>query len=519
MRARMPAPRRPLALAGVASLALVALAWCPALGTPLDFLPVNDPLEEELRALEVSGVGPLLPHLGMRPLQVVELPPFFDTFPASARISAARLARAMARERDTPDSVQGKTPRLLQLLYPEDQQFDLSVAFEGSGHISRDDEPRLGSGTGLRMRVGLQTGGWLAYSHLVAGYVEGGLGFAEAITTGVDAILHSEESYLAYTGERARWAVQAGRSRWHWGPGQEGSLLLSRTSAALTGAALRLRIEPLRADGMIFNATLAGTAGEKLAAHRLEWEPRPGLRIGLAEAARYHSRSWEPLYAIGLLPYPLVQNLLVQDEPDSGAVLRNNVMAALDVAWRPAPGTRLYVELLVDDLKTDASNTVSKLAYQLGLEGVGTVRGDVVTWGVEFTRLARHVYTSFYGRSFEAQDRPLGFPTGPDARRLRVRATFDPAPEWQFFGAVARTDLGESGLDVPYVPGSGSVDSWKLAGTVEETRELEIGLRYWPAAGVDIAVAGGYRWVENHGHDAAADRSEPRGSLIVRLVR
>src|SRR2546426_3203414 len=33
-------------------------------------------------------------------------------------------------------------------------------------------------------------------------------------------------------------------------------------------------------------------------------------------------------------------------------------------------------------------------------------------------------------------------------------------------------------------------------GVLETTRELEVGVRWWPASGVNVEVTGGYRWVE-----------------------
>src|SRR6185295_742779 len=191
-------------------------------------------------------------------------------------------------------------------------------------------------------RAAAQVGGWLAYSHVLVGRVDQGLQFAEAVFPGNDLVMHSEEAYLAYSGDSANWSAQIGRSRWHWGPGYEGALMLSRTSAPLTGMALHLRIAPVRADGMILAATLNSLGGERLAAHRAEWQPRSGLRIGVSEAVRYRSTNAEPLYLIGVLPFSLVQNLLVRDQPESTAALRNNVLAGADVAWRIAPGTRVY---------------------------------------------------------------------------------------------------------------------------------------------------------------------------------
>jgi len=75
-------------------------------------------------------------------------------------------------------------------------------------------------------RVALETERWLAFSHLIVGYVDTARTFGDPLIAGTDVIVHSEESYLAYSGASGRWGVQFGRSRWAWGPGQEGSLML-----------------------------------------------------------------------------------------------------------------------------------------------------------------------------------------------------------------------------------------------------------------------------------------------------
>jgi hypothetical protein len=222
---------------------------------------------------------------------------------------------------------------------------------------------------------------------------------------------------------------------------------------------------------------------------------------------------------VGVIPYVLVQRLQVQDEPDSAATLRNNVVMALDAAWRIAPGTRVYGELLIDDLSTKSKDFPDKLGFQLGLEGVGTVGGSRVVWGTEYTRLSRFVYTSYFGRSFEAQGEPLGFFTGPDSRRVRVRGAWDLNRAWQMLAAAALTDQGESGLDRPFVPGSPHEDVFDFLGVVERTREFELGARWWPASGVDLALSGGYRWIDNQNHVDGSDDRTAFGSLAVRVTR
>jgi hypothetical protein len=513
--------RRPPSFRRFVSLiaAGVALWTASARATPLDFIPVGDPLEDELRVLEVQGAPLRVPRFESRPLQVSDLPPLSDSLGRATHIARERLLRSLVRDRGDAEGVPGVTPRLVQLVYPADQRLELSAAVEGGGTFARGQDPQLVSGSGVHVRVGLQLGRWLAHVHAIVGNVEGSERFAQHVLPGTHAVLYTDDSYVAYTGASERWDAWLGRGRVHWGPGDEGSLLLSKTSLPLTALVFHARIEPLHADATILNATLGETAGEQLAAHRLEWQPTASLRLGIAEAARYHSTRWAPLYLIGVLPYSLVQNLMVQDEPDSVASLRNNVMLAFDAAWRFLPGSRAYAELLIDDLKTDTSSIVSKYGYQLGWEGVGTVRGSRVTWGVEFTRLTRFVYTSFFGQSFEVNGVPLGYPTGPDSRRVRVRGDWDPSASWQVFGSASRTDLGESGLDVPFVPGGPLVDVTEFAGVVQSTREFEVGLRYWPSSGLDLAAAVGYRWIDNQDHQTGENRADPTARVSVRWVR
>src|SRR5262245_19123020 len=487
-----------------------------AAATPLDVLPVDDPLYDEIRALEISGAPVRLPRLGTLPLQIVDLPPLDQKLSSAGEMSRQRLIRSLARDRGL--AVPGATPRLLQVSVPVDQRVEFSPGVEAAGTVAESREPLLESGSAVHLRFALQTGRWLAFSDVQASHVEGSAVYSGRLFNN-DAVFVSDMTALSYTGAEERWAASIGRQRWHWGPGEEASLILSKTSAAFNALTVRLRIEPLRADAIILNGTLRGVSGEQLAAHRLEWQPFNNLRLGLSEAARYRAAAWQPLYLAGILPYQIVQTLMASDEPDSQRALHNNVIAGVDAAWRIAPGTRAYGELLIDDLRTDDAPTTNKFAYQLGLEGVGTVRGSRVSWGTEFTRLSRYVYTSFYGESFVASDQPIGFPTGPDSRRIRVRAAWDPALALQVFGSAARTDLGESGIDSAYAPGAPRVSVTDFSGVVEKTRQLEIGVRYWPVSGIDIVVASGYVWVDNENHVPDARHREAYGKLSLRLIR
>jgi hypothetical protein len=525
------------------ALALAALLAHPAHATPVDRLSAGDPLEAELRVLDALDPGPLaghlrLAHLGTRPSRVADLlggaAVARESLGVARWIGVVRLERALARDAAPGTAFAGPgaarpTPRLFERGdAAAGGRVEVSAGLEATFAEPRPRRPRTddplpgwSSGSGLHVRAAVALDRWLASAHLLAGYVRDARTFADPIVGGTDLVAHTDDTWLAYDGAHG-WAARAGRSRWAWGPGAEGSLLLSATMPAITGLELAVPLPVLRARATVLNATLGASAGEQLAAHRIEWSSaRGGLRVGVSEAARYQGRGWRPLYAVGILPYVLAQRLEVADEPGAGAALRNNVLLGADVSWRVAEGTRVYGELLADDLHARTASVPNKLAWQAGLDGVGVVGTSRVTWNGEFTRVSRWVYTSFFGRTHAARGEPLGFPTGPDARRVRVRIAWDPGPDWQVSVTAARTDRGESGLDQPFVPGSGMDPSrpFDFLGERERTREAGATLRWWPAGGVDVAVSAGWSRVEGLLHVPGRERSGWRGSAALRLAR
>ena len=509
-----------------------ALALVPAAarGTPYDYIPVGDPIESELRILDLFDSGPLhnrirLPHLATRPLQVIELQGIgaAPIEPDLIRgISLARIERTLGRDRSplfSPHYLYTSTPRLFE---SNSEKTLLEISLGAEGRVLHDENGwTASSGSGLHGRLALGLDRLVAFSHYVVGKFDDAQTFADPIISNTDVIVLSEETFLSYTEERGQWATQFGQSRWHWGPGEEGSLVLSKTGPAITGLAFRAHHHALRADGIALNATLEQASGEQLAAHRIEWQLTDGMRVGITEAARYQSSGWQPLYLIGIIPYVLVQRLQAQAEPESSAALRNNVVMSVDAAWRIANGNKIYGEFLIDDLHTRSSNYPNKIAYQLGWEGAGWVARRRIVWGGEWTRLSRYVYTSFFGGDYAVNGVPLGFPTGPDARRIRLRGQLDLDNDWTVFGRVTHNDKGENDINEPFFPTSNPqpVDSFDFEGVVETTRDFELGLRWWPASGVYVAASGGYRWIKNADHITGNERRSGLATLELRINR
>ncbi len=524
---------RPPRLFGLALLLTLAAAPRGARAAPGEYLPVTDPLWAELRILELyspaaAGGRVALPHMGSLPLRRRDLMgPGEPRVPAQGAraLALTRIERELARDASAAwpaAPVRGATPRLWQLGANDEERLECSLGLAGEGASRlplRDARGRWTDGSGAHVRIAAQVDHWLAYSHLWAGQLQGAERFTDALAKGTDLALQTEESYLAYDGG-PRWGLMFGRDRWHWGPGDEGSLLISRTSAPMSGLMLHLRVESLRLDATALHATLEAGSGEQLAAHRLEWQVRDGLRVGATETARYRSSGYQGAYLASVIPFSLVQRLLDQDAGvDTTGALRNNIMLGMDAAWRVADGTRVHAEFLIDDLHAESGDIPNKLGYQLGAEGVGDMRGTRLSWGSEYTRLSRFVYTSSYGRSYAAQGRPIGFPTGPDSERLRLRLAWDPSVDWQLGFTAARTTRGQSSLADSFTPGTAVPDIWSFAGTPERERRLEGGLRWWPASGIDLSARVGRSWRSNADHLAGAQVAQWDAALSARLTR
>jgi YD repeat-containing protein len=512
-------------------IAAALLAAPLARSSPNQYLTVGDRLEAELRILDLYPRRDLadrlkLPHTGSRPLTLAEIegtaPPLGGARPAVA-LSAARLERVLGRDPTpgfVPSLADPATPRLFQRSESGDQTVEFSMGVEGALLTDKADAgSAVVSGSGVHARIGVGFDRWLIFTHLVTGRFAHGQRIADPIVFNTDIIILTEDTYLSYIAGSGRWGTSFGRGRWHWGPGEEGSLLLSRTAAPITALSMHGSLESFHLTGTILNSTLQSSAGEQFAAHRLEWQPFDALRVGAAEAVRYQGSGWEWAYAIGVFPFAVAQRLLAQDEPDSTEALHNNILTSFDAAWRIVPGHRVYGELLVDDLHSRTRANPDKIAWQLGYDGAGMLSRQRLTWGAEVTRVWRYVYTSYFGRVYSAQDQPLGFPTGPDALRARARLSWDPSRDWQATVRFTHTKKGENSLDEPYFPGDPRPDASTFEGIVERNRDLELAARFWPAGGIDIALRSAWRHSENYGHVTGVKSDDWLGAIELHLVR
>ncbi len=529
MRPPLDRPRSSRA-ARLAGLLLVLLAP-RASASPLEFVSPRDPLAAELRVLELYDLPAdsgrfCLPHFNTWPLARVELMGRGAPIGAGTRprtIVADRLERELERDAVAAFAdarARRSTPRTFARRWADDERVEVSVGLEGAATYDEAGVPRTRDwrdGTGLHVRTGVQVDRWLAYAHLTAGQLRGASRYTDVLLSGTDLAAQTEESYVAYR-VADRWDLAMGRQRFAWGPGEEGSLLLSKSAAPLTALQLHMRLPRWRADLFALHATVQPGRGEQLAVHRVEWQPARGVRVGVSEAARYRSSGWQGVYLASVIPFALAQRLLAQDG-DTVGVERNNILMSFDASWRPADGTRVYGEFLIDDAHARSAAFPNKYGWQVGLDGAWTHGFTRLTWNTEYTWLSRYVYTSYYQREFAAQGAPLGFFTGPDSRRLHARLTWDPRVAWQLSAIVARTWKGENDLDEPFVPGGPVPPVSTLEGTPETTDDVTGVVRWWPASGVDLSCSAGRRTRHDAAHVAGATEHAWHAALAFRLTR
>jgi hypothetical protein len=288
----------------------------------------------------------------------------------------------------------------------------------------------------------------------------------DAVVKGSDWYPSTSSAYLSVRTDAIDLA--GGLFRHRWGPGSSGTLLLS--DAALSYPSL-FYAKTFGGRGRFIAQTGALHFPERrwFSAHRFEVVLGRKLRVGLHEAAAYRSEGLDPLYAVGLVPYSLVQRFHDRTADENTRPHRNNVFIGADVAWRIVEGVRMDAELLVDDLTTETSTQPHRLAFQAGLSWSGNMLGSTADARAEFVKVYRYTYAVFYGANLIHDGTPLGYVDGPDAEHYELFAERD-------FGldvrAGAGVDLTRNGEGTPgefWVPADAQSAhaASVLSGTVE----------------------------------------------------
>jgi hypothetical protein len=493
----------------------------PAHAAPVEWLPVQSPFYDELQIVRTEGLLDTTASIDTRPMSRVEvatLVAFALTHhpdQAASNAGVVRLHREFSRELVQKGYEPAPTylPPLVEVRGERREAFRLIPYLDAAFEQTTEGEGRLADHSRLGGRFGVQFGDVLLYSDLFAGRVDGARSFSDPIVQNTDFILYTEDTYLS---AHTPWIdLSLGRTRSGWGPGHEGTLLWSPTAPPVTSLLWDASLFGGHVRGSALHADIDAQKGERVAAHRLDFEVSPRLHFGVSEAARYHSSHWEPLYVVSVIPFTLVQRMQQQDGGDSTA--RNNVMVSGDVRWRAARGTTLYGELLFDDLTFKKNGTPVRMAYQAGWLGAGTVFGRRISGRAEYSRVYRYVYAVYYGENFIHQNQAIGYPEGPDSRDIVARGALDWNATWRLTLAGGRLDHGEGFLGEFFDPYGPPAEGSVLSGVVEKTRFVETGAEWTPRDGVAANLWWGYQWQDDADHVAGQNREAWYGRVGISL--
>ncbi|MFH1861173.1 MAG: capsule assembly Wzi family protein [bacterium] len=314
------------------------------------------------------------------------------------------------------------------------------------------------------------------------------------------------------------WELHATKVPLRWGPGRSGQLLLSDWGTSFhqlqaifkLGRTLRLtylfgtlKTHPEISDTLGVSSGFLRTIerSKYIAAHRLEWDPHPRLRLGFSEALIYGERDPELAYFIPV-------NFFWSAEHDLGD--EDNALLSLDAVWIPLPRYQLYGEFLIDDITTSKLGTDyygNKLGWLAGLfivQPAGLRNFDLT---LELAELRPFVYSNrFPINVYSHWTTPLGYRYPPNSRCLFSALRFRPhwraslELNWTHLQHGANSALTNVGGDifVPFQQGAGE-EALFLGGILETTDYTELSGSYEVLK--NLFVRGRGRWIQQDGEN------------------
>lgn len=275
----------------------------------------------------------------------------------------------------------------------------------------------------------------------VVNFTREGLGFVRGNGRQMDY----DETVAGVVYQSGLLTLQFGKDRNNWGPGYSGQLLISSQPTSYDQIKIELGVKYLRFTSLwavlqhYQDDYFTGNHQEKyLAAHRLEFAPWRFLSVGLHEAVFYASRRFEPSYVLPVMFFRSAEHYLGD---------RDNAAMGLDVTVLPGARTRLYGELLIDDISTGKLGSAfygNKYAYLLGAYHVDVLGVAGLDLRGEYTRIRPFTYTHHGVTNFQQYSTNLGHRYGPNSDGWLTQLTYRPSFMWQVQAVWERIRHGEN---------------------------------------------------------------------------
>lgn len=331
-----------------------------------------------------------------------------------------------------------------------------------------------------------------------------------------------ERAYVRYRTEHFHAFI--GRERFALGPSPRYNLLLSGYSAPMDWLQYSFNTDyfkfsfyfsrlddiftkPLEYVGDTITEYIH--ASRYLSIRRLDFSPTEWLHFSFSEAATFGGEH----YTLSVYHFnPIILLHTYQYNWDKDANLFFHLDARLFLK-----NFSCYAALLVDDfqLEEDPNNEPHHLGFNCGVEVADFLNFQKTFWMIEYTALSRYMYTHFvpYQR-YHYVNTPIGSHYGPDYDELYTKFVYHMNSKIDLYAQGSYSRKGETNIEnpwpIPEVPRQEGTffpaDNF-LAGIVQTSFNVSIGVRFFHRQLFFSDVVIGYCHINNFGHEDGTTRN------------
>jgi hypothetical protein len=228
-----------------------------------------------------------------------------------------------------------------------------------------------------------------------------------------------QKAYLRLHNEK--FSALLGRQTLFWGPGYDGSLVISDNSPPFDMIMLQGRIWNVKFTS--FSAMLDKMWNEHdnppyrylanrfISGHRLDWLVNKKLELGLSEILLYagEAQYMDLQYLNPILPYYANQY---------NSSLDDNSLVSIDAIYKPVKKIKIYMQFLVDDFSY-ADNDPNALGYIFGINLSDPFSIKQMDFRAEYARIGSWTYTHLEPENqYTHYGWVIGHHLGPDADQI-----------------------------------------------------------------------------------------------------
>lgn len=270
--------------------------------------------------------------------------------------------------------------------------------------------------------------------------------------------------------------LTVGREALRWGPGYQGTLLLSDHTETLP--VIRYERDPLKIFGtrfyftQFFSTFREGNERRWITARRFALPVGARVELAFSEALKMQSahQVWPSLFYV---PLHMVQEYPFDVFPElERSDRQSNYLGSFELSARTGPTNTTYFQWLLDDLTTNKP-VPHKVGWMLGVHGQDFRSLGRTDWRLEYTFIDSNVYTHRQPQvAWEYKGQGLGHPAGPDAQDVffRLRHEFSPREDATLLYHWARHGRHE--------PAEERESLWSAAYGRDLTPQFSVGFRY-----------------------------------------